>query len=103
MVTRAGSTVLAALVAVALTLAAPGGPGVVAAQSAVRQYPYAQLDVFTEKPLTGNQLAVFFEPQGLAADEMLAITREMGFSETTFVFPPERPDTAFRVRISASI
>jgi trans-2,3-dihydro-3-hydroxyanthranilate isomerase len=99
MPTRAGSTVLAALAAVALRLAAPDGPGVAAAQSAVRQYPYAQLDVFTEKPLTGNQLAVFFEPQGLAADEMLAITREMGFSETTFVFPPESPDTAFRVRI----
>jgi trans-2,3-dihydro-3-hydroxyanthranilate isomerase len=37
----------------------------------------------------------------LTADEMLALTREMGFSETTFVFPAESPGTDFRVRIFA--
>lgn len=68
-------------------------------QGAVRRYPYAHLDVFTEQPLTGNQLAVFLEPAGLTADEMLAITREMAFSETTFVFPADSPGTDFRVRI----
>lgn len=71
------------------------GPGT------ARRYPYAHLDVFTEEPLTGNQLAVFLEPAGLTADEMLALTREMGFSETTFVFPAETPGTDFRVRIFA--
>ena len=67
----------------------------------VRRYPYVQLDVFTERPLTGNQLAVFLEPAGLTAEEMLALTREMGFSETTFVFPAETPEADFRVRIFA--
>jgi trans-2,3-dihydro-3-hydroxyanthranilate isomerase len=63
--------------------------------------PYAQLDVFTTQPLTGNQLAVFFEPGALSADEMMAIAREMAFSETTFVFPAEAAGTDFRVRIFA--
>jgi trans-2,3-dihydro-3-hydroxyanthranilate isomerase len=67
----------------------------------VRHYPYAHLDVFTEQPLTGNQLAVFLEPAGLTAEEMLGLTREMGFSETTFVFPAAAPGTDFRVRIFA--
>ena len=30
---------------------------------------------------------------------MQAIAREMNFSETTFVLPPERPDTDVRMRI----
>ena len=63
--------------------------------------PYAQLDVFTAQPLTGNQLAVFLEPGLLSADAMMAIAREMAFSETTFVFPAEAPGTDFRVRIFA--
>jgi trans-2,3-dihydro-3-hydroxyanthranilate isomerase len=69
------------------------------AQSAGRNFRYAQVDVFTDRSLTGNQLAVFLDPKDLSADEMMAITREMGFSETTFVFPAEVPGTDFRVRI----
>jgi PhzF family phenazine biosynthesis protein len=65
-------------------------------------YSYVHLDVFTDVPLTGNQLAVFLEPGSLTADEMMAITREMAFSETTFVFPPEVEGTSFRVRIFAN-
>src|SRR5438132_2624537 len=51
---------------------------------------YLHLDVFTDRALEGNQLAVFPEPQGLTADAMQAIAREMAFSESTFIFPPER-------------
>jgi trans-2,3-dihydro-3-hydroxyanthranilate isomerase len=51
---------------------------------------YLHLDVFTDSPLEGNQLAVFPEPQGLDTAMMQAITREMNFSECTFIFPPER-------------
>lgn len=65
-------------------------------------YRYLHLDVFTDRPLSGNQLAVFLEPGSLTADQMLAITREMAFSETTFVFPSEDDRTAFRVRIFAN-
>jgi trans-2,3-dihydro-3-hydroxyanthranilate isomerase len=69
------------------------------AQSGARSLRYAQLDVFTDRPLTGNQLAVFLDPEDLTADEMIAITREMGFSESTFVFPAEIAGTDFHVRI----
>ena len=51
---------------------------------------YLHLDVFTDSPLEGNQLAVFPDPRGLDTPMMQAITREMNFSECTFIFPPER-------------
>lgn len=48
---------------------------------------YLHLDVFTDRPFEGNQLAVFPEPGDLSAAQMQAITREMNFSECTFIFP----------------
>ena len=51
---------------------------------------YLHLDVFTDTPFEGNQLAVFPEPNGLDTAMMQTITREMNFSECTFIFPPER-------------
>ncbi len=62
-------------------------------------YRYLHLDVFTDHVFGGNQLAVFPEPGGLDAATMQAITREMAYSESTFVFPREDPRTAVRVRI----
>jgi trans-2,3-dihydro-3-hydroxyanthranilate isomerase len=56
----------------------------------MRTYRYLHLDVFTASPFEGNQLAVFPEPQGLHPSLMQTITREMNFSECTFIFPPER-------------
>ncbi len=64
-----------------------------------RTYRYLHLDVFTDRLFGGNQLAVYLEPQGLSAAEMQSIAREMNFSETTFVWPPEDPRTDVRVRI----
>jgi trans-2,3-dihydro-3-hydroxyanthranilate isomerase len=64
-----------------------------------RAYRYLHLDVFTDRVLTGNQLAVFLAPQGLSDEEMQLIAREMAFSESTFVFPAEAAGTDFRVRI----
>jgi trans-2,3-dihydro-3-hydroxyanthranilate isomerase len=56
------------------------------------------LDVFTDRQLTGNQLAVFLDgptvPEALRQD----VAREIGFSETVFVDPPSHP-TAGDVRI----
>jgi len=60
---------------------------------------YLHYDVFTNEPLRGNQLAVFLDGRGLETPVMQAIAREMAFSETTFVLPPEDPDTLARVRI----
>ncbi len=64
-----------------------------------RRYAFAQLDVFTDRAFGGNQLAVFTDARGLTTTEMQTLTREMNFSESTFVFPAETPDTAARVRI----
>ncbi len=47
--------------------------------------PVSVLDVFAETPLAGNQLAVVVEAAELTDEQMLAIAREMNFSETTFV------------------
>src|SRR5215211_1644277 len=61
---------------------------------------YLHLDVFTEQLFAGNQLAVYLDPPGdLPTHVMQAIAREMAFSETTFVFPPEAEGTDCRVRI----
>jgi trans-2,3-dihydro-3-hydroxyanthranilate isomerase len=60
---------------------------------------YLQYDVFTDKPLAGNQLAVFTETAGLTAEQMQAMTRETKFSECTFVQPAEAAGTDVRLRI----
>ncbi len=57
------------------------------------------VDVFSEKPLACNQLAVVLDGQGISTDQMQRIAREMNFSETTFVLPPEDSAHAARVRI----
>ena len=57
------------------------------------------LDVFANGPLSGNPLAVVRGSAGLSADAMLALTRWLGFSETTFLLPPEDPAADYRVRI----
>ena len=64
-----------------------------------RSYRYLHYDVFTDHLFGGNQLAVLLDARGLATDTMQAIAKEMNFSETTFVLPPERPDTDARLRI----
>ena len=61
-------------------------------------YRYVVADVFTDRALAGNQLAVFTDARGLEDETMQALALEVGFSETTFVFPPEQGGTA-RVRI----
>lgn len=63
------------------------------------EYRFVQVDVFTSVPFGGNQLAVFTDARGLAATQMQAIAREMNFSESTFVFPPDDPAHDARVRI----
>ena len=61
-------------------------------------YRYVVADVFTQTPLTGNQLAVFTDARRLDGETMQALALEIGFSETVFVLPPEQGGTA-RMRI----
>ena len=60
---------------------------------------YLHYDVFTRRPLAGNQLAVFPDAAGLAPALMQRIALEMAFPETTFILPPETSGTDVRMRI----
>jgi len=59
---------------------------------------YVVADVFTDRPLTGNQLAVFTDGRDVDDETMQRLAREMNFSETVFVLPPEDGGHA-RIRI----
>ena len=52
-----------------------------------RTFSFVQLDVFTSRPLEGNQLAVFTDARGLSDQEMQKLARETNLSETTFILP----------------
>lgn len=62
------------------------------------RFRYVICDVFTGEPLAGNQLAVFTDAREIPEDKLQPIAREMNFSETVFVLPPER-DGHVRIRI----
>lgn len=57
------------------------------------------VDVFGERPLSGNPLAVVIDSEGLSTGDMLEITRWLHFSETAFLLPPESDGADYRVRI----
>jgi len=69
----------------------------------MRSHSFIQTSVFTDEryAFSGNQLATFWNlsHSDLTDDEMLGITREFNFSETTFVFPPDNNKCIRRVRI----
>jgi trans-2,3-dihydro-3-hydroxyanthranilate isomerase len=60
---------------------------------------YVHLDVFTDQPFAGIQLAVFLDAEGIDERRMQRIANEMAFPETAFVLPPEAAGTDVRVRI----
>jgi trans-2,3-dihydro-3-hydroxyanthranilate isomerase len=64
----------------------------------VRSLRYVVADVFTDRPLAGNQLAVFTDAREVANDEMQLLAREFNLSETVFVLPAEADGHA-KVRI----
>lgn len=64
----------------------------------MRSLRYVFADVFTDRPLEGNQLAVFTDARALDDETMQALALEIGFSETVFVLPPEQGGTV-RIRI----
>jgi len=59
---------------------------------------YLVLDVFTDVPLQGNQLAVFLDGRGLPDQLMQKLARELNLSETVFLLAP-RAGGVLRVRI----
>ncbi len=64
----------------------------------MRTLRYVVADVFTDRPLAGNQLAVFTDARGLDSETMQALALEMNFSESVFVLPAEGAGTV-KIRI----
>lgn len=61
-------------------------------------FRYVVCDVFTDTPLTGNQLAVFTDARELDESRLQPLAREINFSETVFVYPASGDGHA-RIRI----
>src|SRR6266571_6843345 len=64
----------------------------------MRRYRYVVCDVFTDRPLEGNQLAVFTDARELPEETLQPLAREINFSETVFVYPAAGDGHA-RIRI----
>jgi len=62
-------------------------------------YRYHIVDVFSDTPFGGNQLAVLPDATGITTEGMQRIAREFNFAETTFVVPSESTEATCRVRI----
>ncbi len=61
------------------------------------EIPFRLVDVFTRRPLAGNQLCVVPEPLSIEPSTMQAIAREIGFSESTFVTRVDGDRYAMRI------
>lgn len=61
-------------------------------------HPYVITDVFTDKPLEGNPLAVFTAGDQVPEEHLQRLAKEVNLSETVFVLPAERGGDA-RIRI----
>jgi PhzF family phenazine biosynthesis protein len=65
----------------------------------VANFPFKQVDVFTEKPFFGNPAAVVIGAEGLDTEEMQRIARWTNLSETTFLLQAQAAGADYRLRI----
>lgn len=65
----------------------------------MRRIPYFLVDVFTQRPFGGNQLAVVTKGDLVKENELALIAREFNLSETTFIYSAESEKHDARVRI----
>lgn len=63
----------------------------------MRKFRYVVCDVFTDRALEGNQLAVFTQATGLSDETMQALAREMAFSETVFLTRSQTAQAKMRI------
>ncbi len=60
---------------------------------------FAIMDVFSDRAMSGNQLGVVFDCDGLNTEAMQTIAREFNFSETVFLSPAEGGNHSAAMRI----
>ena len=60
---------------------------------------FRQVDVFTDRPMLGNPVAVVHDADGLSDDDMQAFARWTNLSETTFLLAPAEAGADYRLRI----
>ena len=60
---------------------------------------FSQVDVFSDRPLRGNPVAVVHDAEGVGEEEMAAFARWTNLSETTFLLRPTDPAADYRLRI----
>lgn len=65
----------------------------------MRHIPYELCDVFTDRPLAGNALAVFTDADDIDGATMQALARETNLSESAFVLPPTSAAADAAIRI----
>jgi len=65
----------------------------------MEKYQFYIVDVFAEEKYTGNQLAVVRDAAALSDSQMQQITKEMNYSETTFILSEESREDSYDVRI----
>jgi trans-2,3-dihydro-3-hydroxyanthranilate isomerase len=63
----------------------------------VPTFRYVVCDVFTNRPLTGNQLGVFTDARDLDDETMQSLARELNFAETVFVLPSDEAHARIRI------
>lgn len=63
------------------------------------QRRFAQVDVFTAKPLYGNPVAVILDAEGLSSAQMQQVALWTNLSETTFVLPATEAGADYHTRI----
>ena len=60
---------------------------------------YVLVDVFADRPLAGNPLAVFPDASGADDETLQLVAREMDHAATAFLLPSSLPGAQFRLRI----
>ena len=64
----------------------------------MERWPFRIVDVFTDRPLAGNQLAVFEDAADIPESLLQSLALEIGYSETVFTYP-ETEGADARIRI----
>jgi PhzF family phenazine biosynthesis protein len=60
---------------------------------------FSQVDVFGSGSCSGNPVAVVLDAEGMSDEEMRRFANWTNLAETTFVLPPSRSESDYRVRI----